>query len=119
MWVLATTNDELISRTPHGGTKGRMLKYELGRGADVFYGLVQNTILEEESKFVVNNLFTRFDLMDNLANNWMVGVQGTMRQIKLYHFDVPSKQEASQMERGEIKFTYIDDYKVIVTWKDG
>ena len=41
-----------------------------------------------------------------------------MRQIRLYHIDVLSKQEASSMKRGEMKSTYTDEDKVIMTWKD-
>lgn len=68
---------------------------------------------------MVDNLFTSFDLMDNLKNNRKVGVLGTMRQIRLYHIDVSSKQEASGMKRGEMKSTCIDKDMVIVIWKDG
>lgn len=96
-----------------------MFKYGLGQGPDVVYGMVQKANLAEGSKIVVDNLFNSFDLMDNLANDRKVGVLGTMRQIRLYRIDVPSKQEASRMKRGEMKSTYIDDDKVIVTWKDG
>lgn len=119
VWVMATTNGELITCTPYGGGKTQMFKYGLGQGPDVVYGLAEKADLAEGSKIVVDNLFTSFDLMDNLANDRKVGVLGTMRQIRLYHIDVPSKQEASRMKRGEMKSTYIDEDKVIVTWKDG
>ena len=68
---------------------------------------------------MVDNLFTSFDFMDNLANGRKIGVLGTMRQIRLHHVAVPSKQEASKMKRGDSKSLYIDEDKVIVAWKDG
>ena len=118
VWVLATTTGELVACTPYGGAKTQLFKHGLGQGPDVVYGLTQKANLQEGTKIVMDNLFTSFDLMDNLANDRRIGVLGTMRQNRLNNIAVPSKKETSKLKRGEMKTTYVDEDKVIVAWKD-
>lgn len=58
VWVLATSNGEMIRCKPYSGAKTKLFTYGLGQVPDVVFGLVEDAKLEAGTKVASDNLFT-------------------------------------------------------------
>lgn len=117
VWVLATSNGEMIRCEPYGGAKTKLFTYGLSQGPDVVYGLVEDAKLVAGTKVACDNLFTSLDLLDNMSKKG-IGVVGTMRQNRLCTLSIPSMQQAKKVKRGQKEELYVSDDQVVVMWKD-
>ena len=107
----------MIDCVPYAGKKTQIPDIGLGMGPNVVAGLVDAAKLPPGSKVTAGNLFISLDLCDYLTQQ-KIGVLGTVRQNRLHSIDIPSREEASKMSRGDFNVAYVDNDKVVLAWKD-
>ena len=117
VWCMATPSGELLACQPYAGAKTHIPDVGLGQGPNVVFGLATQFGLSPGSKIACDNLFTSFDLLDNMAEKGL-GVIGTVRQNRIIGVPVPAKKEAVKvMVRGDLKTVY-DDLNCLTVWRD-
>lgn len=117
VWILATSDGQLLGCQPYAGGSTCIKNYGLGQGPDVVYGLAEQYGLVPGTKIFCDNLFTSLDLLDHMGDKG-VGVTGTMRVNRLFDIPLPNKNRArKELQRGEFKATYTD-HSTVVVWKD-
>ena len=108
---------ELLYCIPYAGTRTLMPNFGLGLGPNVAVALIQGAELAKGSKVICDDLFTSFNLIDHLSSI-DIGIVGALRLNRLFNLNVPSKKQGSELQPGECKSTYLDQNKLVVTWKD-
>jgi hypothetical protein len=92
VWILASTEGELLACQPYGGASTHILDYGLGQGPNLVLGLAVQYGLLPGCKVYCDNLFTSTDLLDHMGD-WQLGLTGTLPQNRMIGVPLLSKRE--------------------------
>lgn len=87
VWMLASSDGQLLAVQPYAGATTYIKDYGLGQGPNVVLGLADQFGLIPGTKVFVDNLFTSMDLLDHMGDREL-GITGTLRQNRIIGKDI-------------------------------
>ena len=118
VWALCTDTGAGVWYEPYCGRDTRVEDLGLGQGPNTVLQLAKNAGLVPGEELFFDNLFTSFDLLEQLSENGLGGT-GTVRQNRLNRVPIAKKKdiEKKSVERGTSQAVFNED-QVLVVWKD-
>ena len=103
---------------PYCGRDTHVDDLGLGQGPNTVLQLAKNASLVPGEELFFDNLFTSFDLLENLSERGLGGT-GTVRQNRLNRVPIVKKKdlEKKTVERGTTQAIFNED-QVLAVWKD-
>ena len=118
VWALCTDTGAGVWYEPYCGRDTRVEDLGFGQGPNTVLQLAKNAGLVPGEELFFDNLFTSFDLLEELSENGLGGT-GTVRQNRLNRVPIAKKKdiEKKSVERGTSQAVFNED-QVLVVWKD-